>query len=89
LPSGWVRPKITQFDLNDVVLFEALLPDPLGPSPDSSAQLRIAHSLAPRNQIARRRGLINGPASIGLKEELEFVARMISGLINGLEKRAG
>jgi hypothetical protein len=71
------------------VLFEDLFPDPLGPSADSSAQLRIAHSLDPRNQISRRRGLINGPAPIGLKEELEIVARMISGLINGRDKRAG
>jgi hypothetical protein len=62
---------------------------PLGPIPDSSVQLRLAHSLAPRNQIVRRRGLINGPASIGLKEQLEIIARMICGLINGLDKRAG
>jgi hypothetical protein len=79
----------TQPDLNGALLFEDLLPDPLGPSPDSVAQLRIAHTLASPNQIACRRGLIDGPASLGLKMGLEIVARMISGLINGLDHRAG
>ena len=62
-------------------------------TPSARARIRRRSSgsltlLPPRNQVARRRGLINGPASIPLKEDLEIVARMASGLINGLDERA-
>jgi hypothetical protein len=40
-------------------------------------------------EIARRRGLVKEPAAVALKERLEVIARMISGLINGLDKRDG
>jgi hypothetical protein len=50
---------------------------------------RAAQECVPLLKIARRRSLINGLASIGLEEGLEIVARMISGLINGLDKRDG
>ena len=40
-------------------------------------------------EIGRRRGLIKGPTVLALKEKLEVIARMISGLINGLDKRDG
>jgi hypothetical protein len=40
-------------------------------------------------EIARRRGHIEDPESIALKERLEIIAKMISGLINGLDKRDG
>jgi four helix bundle protein len=48
-----------------------------------------AQECVPVLEIARRRGLIEDPASIALKERLEVIARMISGLINGLDKRDG
>jgi four helix bundle protein len=41
----------------------------------------------PLLEIARRRGLVKDPASIALKERLEIIAKMISGLINGLDNR--
>ena len=41
----------------------------------------------PRLEVARRRGLLNEPVTIALKERLEIIAKMISGLINGLDKR--
>lgn len=41
----------------------------------------------PLIEIARRRGLIDDPAATALTERLEVTARMISGLINGLDKR--
>jgi four helix bundle protein len=41
----------------------------------------------PPLEIARRRGLIGPPAALALKERREIIAKMISGLINGLEKR--
>jgi four helix bundle protein len=41
----------------------------------------------PLVEIARRRGLIQEPASLALRERLEVIAKMISGLINGLENR--
>jgi four helix bundle protein len=41
----------------------------------------------PLLEIARRRGLIQEPAALALKEGLEVIAKMISGLINGLDKR--
>jgi four helix bundle protein len=42
----------------------------------------------PLLEIARRRGLVEAPAAVALKERLEIIAKMISGLINGLDKRA-
>jgi four helix bundle protein len=46
-----------------------------------------AQECVPLLEIARRRGLLKEPASPSLKERLEVIARMVSGLINGLEKR--
>ena len=40
-------------------------------------------------EIARRRALIKDPAALALKDQREIIARMISGLINGLDKRDG
>jgi len=37
--------------------------------------------------IARRRRLIDDQAALNLRERLEIVAKMISGLIKGLDKR--
>ena len=48
-----------------------------------------AQECVPLLEIARRRGLIKDPASIALKERLEIIAKMISGLITGLDKRDG
>jgi four helix bundle protein len=42
----------------------------------------------PLIEIARRRGLLNEPKHSVLRQELETIAKMISGLIKGLEKRA-
>ena len=36
---------------------------------------------------ARRRGLVQEPAALAFKERLEVIAKMISGLINGLDNR--
>jgi four helix bundle protein len=41
----------------------------------------------PLLEIAMRRGFITVPDHVALKSNLEEMARMISGLINGLEKR--
>lgn len=41
----------------------------------------------PLLEIAHRRGLIQKQASLALRERLEVIAKMISGLINGLDKR--
>jgi four helix bundle protein len=41
----------------------------------------------PLLEVARRRGLIDEEAALGLKERLEIIAKMISGLINGMDKR--
>jgi len=38
-------------------------------------------------ELARRRGLLDNGKHRRLKDELEEIARMLSGLINGLEKR--
>lgn len=38
-------------------------------------------------EIARRRGLIQEAASLALRERLEIIAKMLSGLINGLDQR--
>ncbi|HOX36606.1 MAG TPA: four helix bundle protein [Candidatus Brocadiia bacterium] len=41
----------------------------------------------PLLELARRRGLISEQDHGRLKDDLEEIARMLSGLINGLEKR--
>jgi len=41
----------------------------------------------PLVEIARRRRLIDDQAALNLRERLEIVAKMISGLIKGLDKR--
>ena len=46
-----------------------------------------AQECVPLLEIARRRGLIQELAGFALKERLEVIAKMISGLINGLDKR--
>ena len=43
----------------------------------------------PLLEIARRHSLVKEPDSIASKERLEVIARMISGLINGLDERDG
>lgn len=43
----------------------------------------------PLLEVARRRGLIDEPMALALKEQLEIMAKMISGLIKGLENRTG
>jgi four helix bundle protein len=46
-----------------------------------------AQECVPLLEIARRRGFVDEPAALALNERLEVIAKMISGLINGLEKR--
>ncbi len=46
-----------------------------------------AQECVPLVEIARRRGLMDEVAASELKGRLEVIAKMISGLINGLEKR--
>lgn len=46
-----------------------------------------AQECVPLLEIARRRGLIQETAAVELKDRLEIIAKMISGLINGLENR--
>ena len=41
----------------------------------------------PQLELARRRGLIDDTKHLELKDQLEEIARMLSGLINGLENR--
>ncbi len=41
----------------------------------------------PLLEIAKRRGFVADPEHIALKSSLEEMAKMISGLINGLENR--
>jgi len=41
----------------------------------------------PLLEIARRRGLVPEPPALVFRERLEVIAKMISGLINGLNKR--
>jgi hypothetical protein len=41
----------------------------------------------PLLEIARRRGLSKDPAVADLKARLEVIAKMVSGLINGLDNR--
>jgi four helix bundle protein len=47
-----------------------------------------AQECVPLLEVARRRGLIQEPAALALRERLEVIAKMISGLINGLDRRA-
>jgi len=46
-----------------------------------------AQECVPLLEIAMRRGLVQEPVVVVFKERLEVIAKMISGLINGLEKR--
>jgi four helix bundle protein len=46
-----------------------------------------AQECAPLLEIARRRGLVQEDAALALGERLEVIAKMLSGLINGLDKR--
>jgi len=46
-----------------------------------------AQECVPLLEIARRRGLIDDQQHAGLRAELEEIAKMISGLINGLDRR--
>lgn len=46
-----------------------------------------AQECVPLIEVARRRGLITEEDQLGLREQLEVIAKMISGLINGLKKR--
>jgi four helix bundle protein len=46
-----------------------------------------AQECVPLLEIAHRRGLIQEEASLALRERLEVIAKMISGLINGLDRR--
>ena len=46
-----------------------------------------AQECIPLLEIARRRGLMQEPSALALRERLEVIANMISGLINGLDKR--
>ena len=60
--------------------------------PDRRSFFTIARGSAqecvPLLEIARRRGLIKDPVVANLKSQLELIAKMLSGLINGLENRA-
>jgi four helix bundle protein len=42
----------------------------------------------PLLELAHRRGLIDSPSDLRFKSDLEEIAKMISGLINALEKRS-
>jgi four helix bundle protein len=46
-----------------------------------------AQECVPLLEIAGRRGLIQEPTALALRERLEVIAKIISGLINGLDKR--
>jgi four helix bundle protein len=46
-----------------------------------------AQECVPLLRVARRRALVEDPVALALKDRLEVIARMISGLINGLDKR--
>ena len=47
-----------------------------------------AQECVPLIEVARRRGLIAEPVSDEMRSELETIAKLFSGLINGVEKRA-
>jgi len=44
-----------------------------------------AQECIPLLEVARRRGIIDEPTALALKEQLEIMAKMISGLIMGLQ----
>ena len=46
-----------------------------------------AQECVPLLELARRRGLVQEPAAFALRERLEIIAKMISGLINRLDQR--
>lgn len=46
-----------------------------------------AQECIPLLEIARRRGLVKDDAALALRDRLEVIAKMISGLIRGLENR--
>lgn len=46
-----------------------------------------AQECVPLLEVARRRGLVGAPAEIAFRQQLEVIAKMISGLIAGLDKR--
>ncbi len=46
-----------------------------------------AQECVPLIEVARRRGLLQESVASVLRERLETIAKMISGLINGLDKR--
>jgi four helix bundle protein len=46
-----------------------------------------AQECVPLIEIARRRGLIQEANAVALRERLEVIAKMLSGLINGLDNR--
>ncbi|NUQ46555.1 MAG: four helix bundle protein [Phycisphaerae bacterium] len=46
-----------------------------------------AQECVPLLEVARRRGLVQDSVALALRERLEVVGKMVSGLINGLEKR--
>jgi four helix bundle protein len=46
-----------------------------------------AQECVPLIEIAPPRGLIQEPTALALRERLEIIAKMLSGLINGLENR--
>ena len=45
------------------------------------------HECVPLLELARRRGLVSGAEHERMKSSLEEIARMLSGFINGLDKR--
>ncbi len=46
------------------------------------------HECVPLLEVGRRRGLLEDAKHQALSQELEVIAKMISGLINGLNKRS-
>ncbi len=46
-----------------------------------------AQECVPLIEVARRRGMVSDETALGLHERLEVIAKMISGLINGLDQR--
>jgi four helix bundle protein len=46
-----------------------------------------AQECVPLLEIARRRGLLIESTHAALRQELETIAKMVSGLINGMDKR--
>jgi len=45
------------------------------------------HECVPLLELARRRGLLDDSRHTALREELEVIAKMLSGLMAGLDKR--